>query len=60
MLFFPACAYKFVEAGAKVILSARNVNRLNYIKDDIVKKYGNVSIHIYRYVLTSNISRNDT
>lgn len=35
-----ACAYKFVEAGSKVILSARNINKLKEIRDDIVKQFG--------------------
>ena len=43
---FVACAYKFVEAGSKVILSARNVSKLNEIKDEIVKQFGKVSTHI--------------
>ncbi|XP_065066365.1 dehydrogenase/reductase SDR family member 7B-like [Rhopilema esculentum] len=34
-----ACAYRFAEAGAKLILSARNVEKLEEVKDSIIKRY---------------------
>lgn len=39
-----SCAYQFAEAGADVIISARRVNRLSEIAEDLKEKF-NVNVH---------------
>jgi NADP-dependent 3-hydroxy acid dehydrogenase YdfG len=43
-----SCAYAFAEQGANLILSARRINILNEIADDLRKEYG---IKVYAYKL---------
>ncbi|QDZ25773.1 short-chain dehydrogenase/reductase [Chloropicon primus] len=44
-----ACAHRMAEAGAKLILIARRVAKLEQIKEDIEKAYEGAKVHIIKF-----------